>query len=704
MTARVYGLFVGIDKYLNISSLAGCVADVTSMRKLLEARIAQPEKNFRWVELLNERATRSNVIRTFQEHLGQASQGDVALFYYAGHGSLEKAPEQFARMEAGGRYETMVCHDSRLDGPDHWDLADKELSALIAHVAGKDPEKAPHIVIVLDCCHSGSGTRDSEDVVPRQVDGRQAGRPLTTFWRPGAAEGSPADAARLQERWLMLPHGSHVLMAACLPEETAKETSIQGQRRGVFSYYLQEALQQATSGTPSYRDLFKRVNALVRTTVPDQTPQLESTDQRLDQPFLGGAVVASPPYFTMRRDPGLGWTIDGGTIHGIADPSEGSTTLMLFPDVPGVSLGDKKNAVGRAEVLRAVAGQSSVRPTLEGDKPLDQPTYKAVVTSAPVRRLAVAFEGDPVALERVRAALRRPSSADVSLVREVTGSGEAEYRLRAAAGRYRIYRMADRVDDGADDTSTLAVASSVIDDINAGLVAQQLEHIARWVRVAELRNVQSAIPEDAIALQVTPVDERGQKMGVLGGSEVCFEYRPVDGQPLPQRFKLTLTNRGQREYFCILLDLTQRYRVWAGYLNGKECIRIGPGETEEIRVFNRARNELVDAFPARIPDEVLARDEKTDKDITYRDIIKLIVSTEASDGRLLEQGNLPLAAAQQDRSDLRANLNALQQLMRREHEREGFDEDPGAASLFSDWRTTELLMTTVMPGCQKIHP
>jgi hypothetical protein len=139
--------------------------------------------------------------------------------------------------------------------------------------------------------------------------------------------------------------------------------------------------------------------------------------------------------------------------------------------------------------------------------------------------------------------------------------------------------------------------------------------------------------------------------------------------------------------------LTQRYRVWAGYQNGKECIRLGPGEIEEIRAFNRARNELVDTFPARIPDEVLARGERT-----YRDIIKLIVSTEASDGRLLEQGNLPLAAAQQDRSDLRANLNALQQLMRREREREGFDEDPGAASLFSDWRTTELLMTTVLPG------
>ncbi len=693
MPGTVYGLFVGIDKYQSISSLAGCVADVTSMRKLLEARIAQPEENFRWVELLDERATRPDVIRTFQEHLGQAGQGDVALFYYAGHGSLEKAPEQFAGMEAGGRYETMVCYDSRLDGPDHWDLADKELSALIAHVAGKDPEKAPHIVIVLDCCHSGSGTRDSEDVVPRQVGGRQAERPLTTFWGPGAAKDSPADDSRLRERWLTLPHGSHVLMAACLPEETAKETSIQGQRRGVFSYYLQEALQQATSSTPTYRDLFKRVNALVRTTVPDQTPQLEVTDQRLDQPFLGGAVVASPPYFTMRRDPGLGWTIDGGMIHGIADPSEGSTTLMLFPDLPGVNLGDKKNAVGRAEVLKAFTGQSSVGPTLEGDKPLDQPTYKAVVTSAPVRRLAAAFEGDPAVLDRVRSALSRLGGPEVSLVHEEARPGEAEYRLRAAAGRYRIYRMADRVDDEKDNASTLAVASSVIDDINAGLVAQQLEHIARWVRIAELRNVQSAIPEDAIALQVTPVDERGQEMGVLEGSEVRFEYRPVDGQPQPQRFKLTLTNRGQREYFCILLDLTQRYRVWTGYQNGKECIRLGPGETEEIRVFIRATNELANTFPARIPAEVLARGEHA-----YRDIIKLIVSTEASDGRLLEQGDLPLAVDQQDRSDLRANLNALQQLLHREREREGYDEDNGAASFFSDWRTTELLMTTVMPG------
>ena len=35
-------------------------------------------------------------------------------------------------------------------------LADKELSLLLAEVAAN----GPHVVVILDCCHSGGGTRD----------------------------------------------------------------------------------------------------------------------------------------------------------------------------------------------------------------------------------------------------------------------------------------------------------------------------------------------------------------------------------------------------------------------------------------------------------------------------------------------------------------------------------------------------------------
>ena len=49
--------------------------------------------------LKNGEATRQAVVDAFRGHLGQAKKGDVALFYYSGHGSQEQAPEEFWKLE-----------------------------------------------------------------------------------------------------------------------------------------------------------------------------------------------------------------------------------------------------------------------------------------------------------------------------------------------------------------------------------------------------------------------------------------------------------------------------------------------------------------------------------------------------------------------------------------------------------------------------
>ena len=47
------------------------------------------------------------------------------------------------------------------DGLFHNLLADKEIALLLNHVTSGDAG-APHVVVTLDCCHSGGGTRDNE--------------------------------------------------------------------------------------------------------------------------------------------------------------------------------------------------------------------------------------------------------------------------------------------------------------------------------------------------------------------------------------------------------------------------------------------------------------------------------------------------------------------------------------------------------------
>jgi hypothetical protein len=70
----------------------------------------------------------------------------------------------------------LYCYDSSL--PDHKHLADKELAKLIAEVADKNP----HICVILDCCHSGSGTKDPlQDVSARQAPADERPRSLDSY-------------------------------------------------------------------------------------------------------------------------------------------------------------------------------------------------------------------------------------------------------------------------------------------------------------------------------------------------------------------------------------------------------------------------------------------------------------------------------------------------------------------------------------------
>ena len=152
----LYALLVGIDAYVPpANALYGCRNDMAALEQCLVTRAGDA---LRLRALYDAEATRAAVITAFREHLGQAGPGDVALFAYAGHGSEEPAPLEVAHLEPTGRIQTLMLHDCnrRIDGQLVRALADKELSVLLAEVAGK----GPHVAVVLDCCHSGGGTRD----------------------------------------------------------------------------------------------------------------------------------------------------------------------------------------------------------------------------------------------------------------------------------------------------------------------------------------------------------------------------------------------------------------------------------------------------------------------------------------------------------------------------------------------------------------
>ncbi len=675
MSSHVYALLVGIDQYLPpVRPLSGCVADVDALETLLRGRI--PASECHVVVLNNEQATYASVTKAFLEHLGKAGRDDVALFYYSGHGSQAPTAPEFWHLEPDRLDETLVCHDSRMPG--RHDLADKELSKLIAEVA----KNGPHIAIFLDSCHSGSATRDVESASVRRVP---------TDDRPRSAETylvTPSELARLDSMrsvgevrsgWMQLPRGRHIVLSACQSDEEAKEIRFDGQMRGVFSYFLIDALRQ-TSATWTYRDLFARVNALVRAKVARQSPLIEATDfQDLDRPFLGGAVRQHPPYFTVRHEKEHGWTLDGGVIHGLQQPLGNETTHLVVFAIQTADLENATLAVGVARVKRADATRALVDLTFDGDKEPDpDTTYKAVVTALPLPPLAVRMEGDESGVAAVRAALGNagPTESASLLVHEVNAG--ADLTLIAHDSTYRIVRSGDErplcavVDDGdLSDRPRRAV--------------EYLEHLARWIRLANLSNPSSRLAADSVRVDFFLV-KGGRKMAPIdaasSGSGIRLNYEYRDGEWHQPRIRIRLTNTGKRRLYCMLLDLTDRFKVSAALLPGGG-VWLDPSPKNEVWAFNG------DDIPVSLPDELWLQGMTE-----YKDLLKLLVATDECDATRFEQSNIEIrygASAMRGAS----TRNTLERLMQRVFTRDL--GETGTKDRLMDWATSEVSITVVRP-------
>ncbi|MEO6759393.1 MAG: caspase family protein, partial [Saprospiraceae bacterium] len=163
MKTTTYALFVGINQYeanvvidrmATFPALGGCVNDVRDVRDLLAKDASIDLKS---MLLADHEATKANIVKAFEEHLGQAGPDDVVLFYYSGHGTVEQADTKIWTAESDGRLEGIVCYYTEGESGKFL-LSDKELRYLLAELYAKTQA---HIVTIFDCCHSGDNTREA---------------------------------------------------------------------------------------------------------------------------------------------------------------------------------------------------------------------------------------------------------------------------------------------------------------------------------------------------------------------------------------------------------------------------------------------------------------------------------------------------------------------------------------------------------------
>jgi len=600
--------------------------------------------------LVDEQATRARVIEKFRQHLGQAGKYDSALFFYAGHGSQESSPEQFWAIEPDRLDETLVLWDSRQ--PSQWDLADKELAALIYEVASKQA----HVAVVLDCCHSGSGTRAPGELRTEKV--RRAPRDTRNRQIESFLPLAQQAAARLSRDsgWDLGEQNRHILLAACRDDQESSEYTAAGRKRGAFSYFLLEALRKAP-GLLTYRDLAATVRACVALSVPNQTPQVEVTDDAdLDRPFLGGAIQPRAKGFLVSQNNGE-WLMDGGRIHGVPPPAgeENASVALFDADAAVADMMKVSQAVALAAVVEVKAGHSRIQIT-RGELAPDK-TYKAVLIAIPLPARHVRVTGVAARVATAQAAM-----AGSMFLMEATA--EADFHLECTENEYRLRR-------GADERMMAAPARTAEEAV------LNLEHIAQWISFAELENPGSTITDEEFEVKLFAGRSGNQE---LTGTDLRLTAMRIAKGLTAQEFRLRFANHGNRDLYFGLLAMDELFQCSTSLIQAG-VVKLSPGQ-EAWALDGKAIKSQIPA--------ALRAEGRTES----RDILKLIVSTADFDVRHATLDPLGPPRGRRGRGP-KATVNTLERLLARQQSRtiSAASEDDE----IEDFRTRTVLITTVEP-------
>jgi hypothetical protein len=143
---RNYALIIGINRYKNFDRLQTAVNDATGIGDILKS-----DYGFQTELILDEKATRQNIMKRLNALKGKLNPEDQLLIYYAGHGYLDKETETSYWLPV----------DAERSDPTNW-IEAKSVSDQLKRT------RAMQVLVVADSCYAGT--------ISRSIDPDLAGR------------------------------------------------------------------------------------------------------------------------------------------------------------------------------------------------------------------------------------------------------------------------------------------------------------------------------------------------------------------------------------------------------------------------------------------------------------------------------------------------------------------------------------------------
>ena len=241
---------VGINDYPGSGNdLSGCVNDALGWQTLLTGQ------GYQYTSLLNDGATRRNVLDALEDAVAQSRFGDRIVFTYSGHGSW--VPDTSGD-ETDRRDECLVAYDWQNSGY----IVDDELQQIW------DKRRfGVRVVTFSDSCHSGTVSRFVGEY-PTYLHARYFPTELLVPRR------------YVPQRRTGLRSTGTVLVSGCDDPEYSYDAFIEGRAQGAFSWAALDtwhALLMDKGQAPQIGPWHKAIRGRLPSEDYPQTPQLDAS-------------------------------------------------------------------------------------------------------------------------------------------------------------------------------------------------------------------------------------------------------------------------------------------------------------------------------------------------------------------------------------------------------------------------------------------
>lgn len=221
-----YALIIGISRYRNnsrgVQNLQYADVDARTLYEFLQQPAAGGFARENMLLLSNEDATLGRIRNALTSFVARASENDLLLIFFAGHGD----GDPYARQNL-----YLIAHDTSIDAMSQTALAMPDLRRYV-----EQNVRSKRLILLLDACHSaGLSTEGTRDL----------GNNLTSQYL---------------ENLLYQEQGRAIITSSDVNEKS-RESSKWGNGHGVFTYYLLEGLR---GNADTNEDHFVTVGELFR--------------------------------------------------------------------------------------------------------------------------------------------------------------------------------------------------------------------------------------------------------------------------------------------------------------------------------------------------------------------------------------------------------------------------------------------------------